>query len=552
MKRAIFMLLIVLFVSKLNAQIGYVEAQNKIYFFLERMNAKGLLENYDSFEIPKKRSEIKRQLQILKEKINLLSATDKKKLDYFCAEFSFDITRKTDKFVSLYDNSFAYLTDATRRKFLYFAADSSLGSVFVNFIGRTDYIRKNTDELNGNVFPFIFGGEIDLTFGKYFGAKLQATNGGYFGEKKLLFDEAPFKYNFKFTETSDENVGSEFFDETEGYFTAQTEYADFKIGRDRLNFGYGKIKTVFGNNSPRFDYLSANFRYKNFRISFLHGKLLGYINTLMNPNSGETIKLINDKWVAYHRFALDISKGTQIGAGETVIYYGRSLDLSYLNPFAFYKSVEHANQDRDNSMLFFDFASSDLISGAIFYFTWLIDDMDFTKLGTDWYGNNFLWNAGFSFSPGFMPSDLISAQVVSVDPYFYTHKFYDNNFTNLSFNLADNIEPNSLNAIFSYDFSFAENFDVSIKYAFENHGANEYGTRGELIKNYGGNILEGHRKEDADYVKFLSGVKEISHGIEFNARYEFITNYDLVGKIVARRKATYDYFALYLGINVVL
>ncbi len=551
--RKLFVFAFLFFAYQLYAQIGYVETENKVYVFLQRMSVAGLLDNYDSFELPKTRTEVAGYLSELKKKSVKLGGADKRKLQYFLTEFSFELKNDVSEYSSLVNDSFGYLLN-DKPKFLFYAADSSVGSVFVNFLGNAKYIYKNNDEINGSAVPYIFGGKIRFTFGKYFGAQVKATNGSYAGDKAALLNEAPFKYNYKFTETVEGNVGEEYFDETAGYFTAQTKYADFKIGRDRLNYGYGAMKTLFGNAAPAFDYLYMNLRYKNFGFTYLHGKLLGQV--VAYDFLGVTRRELEDKWIAYHRFTLDISRGTQIGAGETVIYYARSVDFSYLNPFNFYKSAEHANQDRDNSMLFFDFKTTDLLSNWEFYFTWLIDDMDFSKLGTDWYGNNFLWDFGFSAVPNLLQSDLFSFQTVIIDPYFYSHKYYDNNFTNLSFNLADNFQPNSLNISFRYLFSFTENLDVHFSYLYVKHGANEVDENGNLIVNYGGDILQGHRITDSEYVKFLDGITETTNSLKIGVRYEVIRNYDLTCEYVISDYSKEDYSdtrtALYFGLNVIL
>jgi hypothetical protein len=59
-----------------------------------------------------------------------------------------------------------------------------------------------------------------------------------------------------------------------------------------------------------------------------------------------------DKFLVYHRIGFNINRHFNFGVGEFIIYGRRGIDLSYLNPFAFYKSIEHSNRDRDNSMLF--------------------------------------------------------------------------------------------------------------------------------------------------------------------------------------------------------
>ena len=144
----------------------------------------------------------------------------------------------------------------------------------------------------------------------------------------------------------------------------------------------------------------------------------------------------------------------QLGLGEIVIYANRSIDLSYLNPFAFYKSVEHANQDRDNSILFFDLANNS-IEGLKFYSTIMLDDIDFGKLGTGWYGNQILLNLGL-YSANFykyIPLE-ISLQYLRIDPYVFTHRILESNYTNLGFGLGADIPPNSETYILGFKYYF--------------------------------------------------------------------------------------------------
>ena len=549
-----FALLVFILPVAFYSQVGYVETENKIYDFLERLNENGLLENYDSFEKPKTRREIAARLIELNNKRDLLNPIDKRKLDYFLAEFEYEIKGTTDGYSSLFGNSIGYLIN-DKPKFLFFSTDTSVGSVFVNFLGGAESIYKSEIKNGAFALPYIFGGKIRLTFGKHFGAMIKATNGSFFGEKEVLMDEKPFKYNYKFTETSSDNIGSKYFDETAGYFTVQTKYVDFKIGRDRMNLGYGIYKTLVGNNAPRFDYLSMNLRYKNFRFSYFHGKVLGNILREQshdidgNPTS---FIFVNDKWVAYHRFAFNVSGGTQFGAGETVVYYGRAVDLSYLNPFNFYKSAEHANQDRDNSMLFFDFKTVDLIKRVGISLAFMIDDIDFSKLGTGWYGNKFLWDFGLNYSPQILPADIFRLQLVRIEPYVYSHKYYDNNFTHYGYNIADNFQPNSLNIILRYDFSLTGNLDFSFSYLYQKHGANKVDEDGNVVTNYGGDILVGHRHNDAEYLNFLDGIKETLNYAELKFRYEFIRNYDLLGKIIYSEDKETSAYGFYLGVKAKL
>jgi hypothetical protein len=59
---------------------------------------------------------------------------------------------------------------------------------------------------------------------------LKGTNGNIFGNTRAALAERRLAQNFKFTEKPDES----FYDETEGYLTADFDIIRFKFGRDRI------------------------------------------------------------------------------------------------------------------------------------------------------------------------------------------------------------------------------------------------------------------------------------------------------------------------------
>jgi hypothetical protein len=540
------LLLFMFFFSTLFAQTGYVQVGNPVYSFLERYSQLGIIENYNQFEIPKTKAEVISYLSELVKQNPKLSEIDKQKLNYFIKEFSYDISQSTYSLKSLAGNGLNYL-EADNPKYLFFSSGKE-GSFFVNLIAGANGISKSGSDLNQNsVFPYVFGGELSGSFGNNLGFMIRGINGSYFGEKSLLRNEPEFDYNYKFNQ-SDTLYGSSYFDHSEGYLTYQSKFASIKIARDRVNLGYGKIKTILGNVSPRMDYLALNLKYKFMKFSFIHGKLLG------SKSITSAGRFVTDKFFVYHRFAFDLSQGSQFGIGETVIYSRRGIDLSYLNPFVFYKSAEHANQDRDNSMLFADFRSTSLIPKVTFYLQFMLDDMDFSKIGTGWYGNQTLWNFGIS-SPALnlLPADIIGFQMIRIEPYFYTHRIPDNSFTNSGYTLTDNLEPNSVLFSVNYDFSLKYNLDFSLNYIYSIHGANKTSNSG-TITNYGGDVLVGHRSSDNLNVKFLDGIREAKNDINFIVRYEPLFNYVLLLRanystveLSANKKS---YFNFYFGFNI--
>jgi len=512
-------ILIFVLLNSLLAQIGYVEITNPIYTYLDRIQSLHLIENYNSFEIPKTRKDITKYLQDIEIVKDQLNSIDARTLNDFLVEFGFDLSNSTETYYSLFDDTTDTPFFNQKEKFLYYYTDSSKFNTFINFVGSGEYLYSNDQETstNRNASLFTFGAEIRGTIYNNFGYFARATNGLQFGDTELASFKSNLRYNYKFNSDHD---SSKFFDETIGYLSAEFDYIKFKIGRDRVNIGYGPSKIIMDNYFPPMDYLSIQLNYSILDFSFLHGKLFG--NTSIASNGQ---RVITDKYIAYHRLGLNFSKHLQFGIGETIIYANRNMDLSYLNPFNFYKSAEHANQDRDNSMLFLDFRNNSF-KGLMIYGTILMDDVDFTKLGTDWYGNKFIYNFGLTYEP--FPESFpltLGVQYLRIDPYVYAHRFEGNNYTSMDIGVGPNLQPNSASYFFDIKYKPHYRVELRVSYQFINHGANEVDSLGNVLVNYGGDILVGHRELDSDDVVFLNGVENRTDYFIFTAKYEPIKNY---------------------------
>ncbi len=245
-----------------------------------------------------------------------------------------------------------------------------------------------------------------------------------------------------------------------------------------------------------------------------------------------SIKNSDDKYLGYHRFGFNISKDFSFGLGEMIIYSGRSVDFTYLNPFNFYKSVEHANQDRDNSLLFVDFQNNSF-AGLKVNGTVLIDDIDFGKVGKGWFGNQLLYNLTLYSSNlyKFVPVEFYM-QYLRCEPYVYTHRIHNNSYTSFNYNLVNPILPNSDKFILRINYNPYYRLKLSLDVNFSRHGANELNDDGTVKTNYGGDVLVGHREFDKTEVYFLEGLREYYRSISFCTNYEPVNNYYFILNIV--------------------
>ncbi len=517
------LLIFLLSYASLFAQVGYVEYSNPIYGFLKRMDSFGLLTDYDEFEIPKTRKEIAGYLKEIIAAKEKLSPLDRKILDDFITEFEFDLYGTTKYAGGIFNDGLSTIF-SQRENYLFYFTEKKSFSVFANFLGDAKYFGRNYlgDSLQSTSI-FDFGGIARVSFYDKIGFSIKATNGTFLGNRNLAASTENRKYNYKIHTTTSSNLGNDFFDETEGYLLGEFDYLKFKIGRDRKIVGYLNFHPLVSTFSPPMDYIQLNLNYKNFGFSFFHGKLLG--TSVVVFDTSQNNNPIFEKFISYHRFYYNFSNHLKIGAGEIIIYANRGVDFSYLNPFNFYKSTEHANQDRDNSMLFFDLTNNS-VNGLKFYATLLIDDIDFGKLGSGWYGNQTLLHIGAYSSQLFniLPIE-IETEYLRIDPYVFTHRLNYNNFTSLGYSIGTPIQPNS--STFGLRLNYLPHYRIraSLKFSYTVHGANVTGDNSNTVKNYGGDILVGHRVNDSEQVYFLQGIKEYIRNFYFDISYEPYNNF---------------------------
>ena len=487
------------------AQDDYVSVDNQVYNFLERMETLHIISGYNSFEIPKPRKEIAGYIKQVIKNEDRLDKTDYKILNDLKTEFELELYG-TLKNSQSFLGSGEYSIFSQKNKYLYYYNKPGKANIFVNLLGEGEEITQNIypDNGSGSTGLGVVGGKISGTFLNHFGLYIKGTNGVVFGNKEVAKLRPDIQYNFKFNE----KASSSFFDETEGYFTADYDMFRIKFGLDKMRIGYGPVKSIIDDIAPPFTYLSFNIHYGFFNFSYFHGKLLGESYYQPDSITGGS-EFVREKYLGYHRLGFDISRAVNFGVGEMIIYGDRGLDLSYLNPFAFYKSVEHSNRDRDNSFLFFDFNNKS-ITGLKLYSTLLIDDIDFSKLGTGWYGNQTILDLGLNSDNLYriLPVE-VKLEYTKIDPYVHTHRLNNTNFTNYGYNLGSILKPNSELFFAELDYRLNYRLNLSANFSYIIHGANPVLPNGTII-NVGGDEALGYRTFDSNIAHFLEGDLEYS------------------------------------------
>lgn len=499
---------IILIYSEISSQGLYVDYNHPVYNFLESMEVVGIIQNFHNQTRPMLRSKVTNYLSQIFDRRFELSSFDRELLEYFINEFYFDITGKLDKYDILFSSK-KYDISSQREKFIFAYSEADNFSAFVkshfNFSSLMSKIQNPAQYA-------VIGGRVYGSFHNKLGFEIDGMNGLVFGSKNLALQLNELTYNFKLNERPE----NRFFDISYGYLLVEFSHINFGIGKNRRTIGYGINKLILSDFSPSFEKIEFNLNYKNFTFDFLHGWLQDTSSRAENNSQ---------RYFVHHRLAFSPFKNFYLGIGEAVIYARTSPVLSYLNPFNFYKSVEHQLNDRDNTLLYFDFSFIPIKSMRV-YSTFLIDDIDFAKVGKKWFGNKTATNFGIKLYHELFdkPVDL-TFEFTRIEPYTYTHRIETNKYVNFNYPLGTEQPPNSYRIDLQINCDFTPRFNVLAHYYFTKWGKNYY-ANGELI-NVGGDIHIGKRDQDSDYVTFLAGEIEKIDNFNLMITYELVKNIKL-------------------------
>jgi hypothetical protein len=428
-----------------------------------------------------------------------LSHAEWQLLHKFKQEFVHEIDPSEEENAVLFRNVSWEDMFSDKEKYLYTYSDSN-ASLYLEFLGTFEHRRISGDSFGSSQASLEqHGGRVRGTVKQRLGYYLQATNGTLFGDKAFALSDPRLRGNVKF-----KDLNSPYFDFTEAYLRADLSWFNLQFGREYTLVGTGySDRLLLSDNAPVVDFLKIDAHYKTLRFLFLQASLIGSsaefpgIPVIEPPGS--------NKYLALHRIQFSLFDMLNLGLSEMIIYQRFSPDFAYLNPVNFYKSSEHSLRDRDNAFVNFDFELFPVQNYKL-YGTWLIDDIDFSRMGTGWWGNEFAWQGGLFAAElaGVANLDGI-VEYTRVEPYVYSNRLAGNEYTHNNIGLGHHLAPNSDQWFLQLQYRPCKTLRTWLTYTWSRHGDNEI-VNGQVVRNVGGDVLQGHRDIDSETATFLDGV----------------------------------------------
>jgi hypothetical protein len=275
--------------------------------------------------------------------------------------------------------------------------------------------------------------------------------------------------------------GYDFFNAT-GYFTFNaTKHIALQFGHDRNFVGNGYRSMVLSDFSSPYLFLKVETQVWKFKYTNLFAQLMAQRSPVPYPR----------KYLAFHHLSVNIGKKLNIGVFESVIA-GRpddnSLDLAYLNPIIFYRSIEQNLGSPDNALLGMDFKYLPFKKISL-YGQVVFDEVVISNLreGNGWWANKFGIQAGMKYVDAFGVKNLdFQLEGNLARPYTYAHFTDYTNYQNFQQPLAHPMGANFFEGIFIARYQPLPKLTINVKQILIDRGRDFYYR--DTVLNYGQNI----------------------------------------------------------------
>lgn len=309
------------------------------------------------------------------------------------------------------------------------------------------------------------------------------------------------------------------FHEGMAYLTFSWGLVDLEMGKDELSWGPGPADNLgLSHNAPSFDLIRLRAQYGAFKLVSVTGFLRPCPDRPDSPICGgdgdlQASYIVNstartlerDKHLAAHRLEVALAPWLDLGFEEMVVYGDRGLEPSYLNPLMFYWAAQSYLGDKDNVLMGLD-ADFHPGHGVRAYFAYVVDDLKKARIFSSDFANKFSIQTGALWVDplGLRDTDL-RGEYVRIEPWIYTHKFPINTYRHFDAPLGHSLGPNSDRWQLEWTRRLPGGWGTSLVLSRTRHGDNEVLPDGS-IRNVGGDLHLGWRPGDErEEKRFLAG-----------------------------------------------
>src|SRR5579872_3010367 len=308
-------------------------------------------------------------------------------------------------------------------KYLYWwKDDSTLSDLQVHGIASAEFRQKTVPGASHAGFGEI-GGRFTGTLSGHVGYFLEATDGALlFGDPAIGLADPVIGKNKIFAVFQ----GYKYYDFTTAELSYNYDWFTAKFAKEAIAYGgsFQGDNVIVSPTVQTPDFLTLGAHAGAVRYQFVLASLLGdprysAVPDSVNNPSIWAFSTVDSKYLAMHDLTFLIGNDLELGFTDMVIF-SRRFDLAYVNPLAFFKSVNNSLNDRDKSHLAIH-SRWRVTDGLEIRGQGLLDDIIISSIGTGYWSNKWAWQIGAMWANPFgIPNIDIAFEHTRVEPFTYT------------------------------------------------------------------------------------------------------------------------------------
>lgn len=271
------------------------------------------------------------------------------------------------------------------------------------------------------------------------------------------------------------------------------KYFTFQLGQDKNFIGDGYRSMLLSDNSYSYPFLKISADIWKIKYVSLFTMME---DMLIKPPKGYPSDdfSFRKKYASFHYLDFNIGRHVSLGILEAVIFKsdsvrGQGYDISYLNPFIFFRPVEFSLNSPDNVMLGLN-VKYKINSKNILYGQLMMDEFKLKEIrsGDGWWGNKQAGQIGFkSFDIAGVPNLDVLTELNIARPYTYQHRSSLSSYSHANQSLAHPLGANFYESVSMVKYEY-KRFGIQLKFIYAVFGtdSNDW--------NYGGNVLRSYEE----------------------------------------------------------
>lgn len=517
-KRYSFLLIFFMVITAFNgkSQVAYEHIQNRvIYDFLEELASKHIIELNSAIK-PYSRTFIVEQLMVADSKKELLNPRQQAELDMHLKEFAIENKNSYSKSKynifkksSLFDNSLNPLS------INYY--DSNFRATIRPIIGRIYDVRDDKEYRYHNKVGVNFIGYIGENLSIYASLRDNYQKNDIYARPNYLtlYEGGSYKEN------NGGRIGADY-SEMRGGITYAWKWGHIGIVKDHIEWGDNNHgSNILSGKTPSYASIKLNLKpTKWFELNYFHGWLVSMVpDSSRSYTTSTNVKrtIYSSKYIAANMFTIRPFKDFSVSFGNSIIYSDKSIQLAYLIPVMFFKSIDHTltkGTENENSQLFFNLSSRN-IKNIHLYTSFFIDEFSKSRIGDSKRTNFISYKGGIKTSNFLIQNLSLTAEYTQTKPMTFKHRVptttFETNYYNLGSYLIDNAEEIYL----SISYKPHSKLTMSVSYTQINKG-NDYP------------YLIGSSNPVVDEFVFLKDVIWNKQQLDFQINYNITSNAHLI------------------------